>query len=107
MVDVPCNGCTACCYGPIALHPSLGDDPSKFHHEYKPGYGLFLARKEDDSCLYLGEGKCTIWPNTPAVCRAFDCRVYTKSKWSKIDPLRDERVIAAGLQRINGDLDVS
>jgi hypothetical protein len=35
---VPCNGCTACCHGPIMLHPGLGDDAAKYETELTP-YG--------------------------------------------------------------------
>jgi len=102
--DVPCNGCTACCHGPIVLHPSLGDDPSHYATELIEGFGLILRRNPDGSCIYLTKGGCSIWPNRPGVCRAFDCRAYARSAWAKLDPLRDEAVIAAGLSRGKGNV---
>jgi hypothetical protein len=101
VVDVPCNGCTLCCRAPIAVHPALGDDPSKFKTKFVAGAGIVLESNDDGSCIYRGVMGCSIWPNTPAICRAFDCRVYAQSAWAKIDPLRDDGVIAAGLARIN------
>lgn len=99
LVNVPCNGCRACCHGVIVLHPALRDDPSQYETEEVPGFGMVLKRNPDGSCYYLNNNGCSIWPNTPAVCRAFDCRVYANSKWAELDPLRDEAVIAAGKVR--------
>jgi Fe-S-cluster containining protein len=99
MSDVPCNGCTACCHGVVMLHPALGDDPSQYETQTIEGVGMALKRKPDGSCHYLRTWGCSIWPHTPALCRAFDCRQYAASKWAALDPLRDERIIAAGLAR--------
>ena len=97
MVDVPCNGCTACCYGPVVLHPALGDDPSRYLTETIEGVGTLLQRMPDGSCIYRRKNGCVVHDELPAVCRAFDCRVYAASKWAKIDPLRDQAVIDRGL----------
>jgi Fe-S-cluster containining protein len=74
------------------LHPGLGDDAAKYETELTP-YGMKLKQKADGSCIYLDDHKCSIWPNTPAVCRAFD--------WFALrDPLGDEAVTAAGKARL-------
>jgi Fe-S-cluster containining protein len=99
VADVPCNGCTACCHGVVVLHPALGDDPSQYETERVEGIGFVLKRRPDGSCHYLLEGGCSIWPNTPGVCRAFDCRAYAKSNWARLDPLGDPAIIAAGKAR--------
>lgn len=99
MTIVPCNGCTACCHGVIVLHPALGDDPSTYETVEIPGVGYALKRNPDGSCHYLAGDKCSIWGRAPGVCKAFDCRVYAKSKWAALDPLRDDRVIDAGIER--------
>ena len=95
MVYVPCNGCTACCHGPVMLHPALGDNPMRFDTEWTE-YGYKLLQNSDGSCIYVGPKGCTIWPETPALCRAFDCREYVRSGVYKFDPLGDEKVFAAG-----------
>lgn len=94
MADVPCNGCTACCSGTIMLHPALGDDPSKYETEEITGAGLALKRTTDGRCRYLGRTGCSIWPDTPAVCRAFDCREYVKI--ADLYPNQDRAVIERG-----------
>lgn len=101
---VPCNGCTLCCKGPgrVMLHPGLGDDPTKFDHEmvfdfYGLPTGFALKRKEDGSCIYLEDKGCAIWPNTPGVCRAFDCRDFAKSAWAAfLDPEGNNPVMRRG-----------
>lgn len=98
MTDVPCNGCTLCCHGPIILHPALGDDPDAYQCDLVPDVGYRLRRKPDGSCIYLRENGCSIWPNTPGVCRAFDCRQYAKMNWAKFDPLADDGVLERGLE---------
>jgi Fe-S-cluster containining protein len=100
MSDVPCNGCTACCHGTIVLHPALGDDPRKFDAVFVEGIGYRLRRKPDGSCIYLREGGCSIWPNTPGVCRAFDCREYVKLGLADDDPMADEAVSRRGKELI-------
>jgi hypothetical protein len=78
--NVPCNGCTACCQQDlIMLHPECGDVKEEYDcYEQenpvtgKPGWAL--KRKPNGSCIYLGEGGCTIHGRAPAICREFDCR---------------------------------
>ena len=99
MNDLVCGTCRACCYGTIVLHPSLGDDPSQYDCRFIEDIGYVLNRKEDGSCVYLAESGCSIWGRHPGVCKAFDCRVYARSNWAKVDPLRDHAVIDAGMSR--------
>jgi Fe-S-cluster containining protein len=99
MSDVPCNGCTACCSGPIVLHAAFGDDVASYRTKFVDGAGYVLEQREDGSCIYRQGNGCAVWERRPAICRAFDCRVYARSAWAKIDPLRDDTVIAAGKAR--------
>jgi len=40
-----------------------------------------LAQNEDESCIYLKEGKCAIHQDRPQVCREFFCD--SKDPWFK------------------------
>jgi len=40
-----------------------------------------LAQKEDESCIYLKEGKCSIHQDRPQACRNFFCD--SKDPWFK------------------------
>jgi Fe-S-cluster containining protein len=105
MKPLKCDGCTACCEtGTIVLHPALGDDPSRYDCELVEGIGYVLKKKPDGTCIYLGDGSCTIWGWHPGVCKAFDCRVYVASRWMQIDPYRNEKVVKAGLERADQDV---
>ncbi|WP_421180392.1 YkgJ family cysteine cluster protein [Aeromonas enteropelogenes] len=79
--SVPCHGCTLCCRGDaISIHPELGDDASRYQTvphcipQLAAKGIVMLAHKPDESCVYLGEGGCTIHGQAPALCREFDCR---------------------------------
>lgn len=37
-----------------------------------------LAWKDNGDCIYLADGKCSIYEQRPTMCRAFDCRGYYK-----------------------------
>ncbi len=82
------------------LHPALGDDARKFDCDVTP-YGHMLKRKPDGSCTYLRDEGCSIWPNTPGVCRAFDCREYVLKKFYEIPGSGDPDVVAAGRARLD------
>jgi Fe-S-cluster containining protein len=102
LTKVDCNGCTACCrHGVVVLHPALGDNPLDYNTQEIPGVGMALKRNRDGSCHYLTDKGCSIWPKTPAVCRAFDCRAYVRSAWAAFDPLVDRDVLAAGFARLD------
>jgi hypothetical protein len=81
------------------IHPALGDDPLKYPARvYVEGAGFRLPQSADGRCSYLKDNGCSIYNDRPALCRAFDCRVYAVSKWAALDPLRDDDVIERGLE---------
>jgi hypothetical protein len=117
--EVPCNGCTACCRGALFLHPESGaylrpkDDPKeyRYHLAVNPVTGeaaWCLDRKEDGSCVYLGDAGCTIRDRAPTVCREFDCRGLFKmfNRRERKDfvkrGLLSKDVLDAGRQRLDG-----
>lgn len=76
MSDLPqldCNGCTLCCRGErIALQPGEEGD---WRLDIINGQ-RYLAH-EGENCVYLKEGGCSIHnQKRPAMCEAFDCRLY-------------------------------
>lgn len=82
MVDVPCNGCTACCRNDLLiLHPELGDDAAQYEtmpavNPLTGGEVLVLKHKPGGGCVYLEAGGCSIHGRAPAICREFDCRRF-------------------------------
>lgn len=91
--ELKCNGCTACCKGETIL---LTNSDEWWEYETRlvdrpgrPEPEVALAQKEDGSCVYLGEGGCTIYERRPYSCRLFDCRrLYLRSTPTE----RNERV---------------
>jgi uncharacterized protein len=77
MIALDCAGCTACCRGDrISL--TVEDDPSQYD-TVVDGDRLVL-RRVNGNCVYLGAEGCTIHGRAPALCKAFDCRLYFQMK---------------------------
>lgn len=87
---VPCNGCTACCWGQAIFLTAVDDPPETYEvvPATNPATGRvewMLAHSEFGACVYLGDRGCTIHNRAPAMCRAYDCR----RQWKGL--LRGER----------------
>lgn len=82
--SVPCGTCNACCHGDaVTLRPDHGDHLDDYLYEMAalPVFGLWpVLKKVDGHCVYLKDGRCSIWSRAPAVCRAFDCRRFYLSR---------------------------
>jgi putative zinc- or iron-chelating protein len=77
-VNVPCNGCTACCYNPRIEVDRSKEPPERLEHlDLVPDeYGdLKLRKRPDGACVHLGEKGCTVYEHRPTVCRTYDCRL--------------------------------
>lgn len=76
--SVNCTGCAApCCTGFefITLDPHV-DDLTQYETRPLAHGGVGLQQRDDGSCIYFLEGRCSIHARRPAVCRHFDCRMY-------------------------------
>lgn len=82
-VDVPCDGCTACCESSqfVLVEPdehaarSLIPAELLFPAPGAPeGYSV-LPYDEHGRCPMLGSQGCLIYEHRPRTCRAYDCRV--------------------------------
>jgi hypothetical protein len=74
-VDVPCNGCVACCYHKkVDLHPD--DTGEHLDAVVEPDGSRVLRKREDGACIHLGATGCTVYEHRPRVCRQYDCRVF-------------------------------
>lgn len=79
--DVPCGDCSACCTESlVVLNPSNGDNPNILTRHQVVGPALVLDRDANGVCVYLEDGRCSVWAHRPLVCRAFDCRGLYRSK---------------------------
>ena len=80
---VACGSCSACCCGELialvegdipALYPDAFEDPDSRIREILPvALKFFLPHGKDGNCVYLVEGKCSVYDYRPQLCRTFDC----------------------------------
>jgi hypothetical protein len=78
------------------LLPQHGDVVECYLHEYVDlpwaGYGPLL-KKVDGHCVYLVDGKCSIWERAPAICKTFDFPKFFLSR----PRAERRRLVKAGL----------
>jgi Fe-S-cluster containining protein len=75
--NVPCDGCTACCYhAAVDFNPAQERPEDLAHLNMVPidDHTVRLAKREDGACVHLGETGCTVYAHRPIPCRAYDCR---------------------------------
>jgi Fe-S-cluster containining protein len=75
-----CNQCGKCCrhkvirIGPhelLRLARNLGIATSEFLHEHTEAGGTVLRVRDDFSCTFLVDGRCTVHADRPLVCRIY------------------------------------
>ena len=52
----------------------------------------FLAKKADDSCIYLEDNKCGIHTHRPSVCRDFFCTSKAKKFEGMVEIIKVDRI---------------
>lgn len=78
--NVPCGDCSECCtfgaegFAHVELTDGEGDASTYRTHEVDGK--LVLDTREDGSCVYLEDGRCSIYSRRPWACRVFDCRIF-------------------------------
>jgi hypothetical protein len=83
-MDVPCDGCTACCSSSQFVHVApdeadvLANIPSGllFPAPGMPRGHVVLGYDEHGRCPMLIDGRCSIYEHRPRTCRTYDCRIF-------------------------------
>jgi uncharacterized protein len=83
-MDVPCDGCTACCTASQFVHVAPDETDTLAHIPRKlvfPAPGLpagtvVLGYDEHGRCPMLIDGECSIYEHRPRACRTYDCRIF-------------------------------
>jgi Fe-S-cluster containining protein len=83
-MDVPCNGCTACCTSSQFVHvgPNETDTLARiprtllFPAPGLPSGNVVLGYDEHGRCPMLIDGHCSIYEHRPRTCRTYDCRIF-------------------------------
>jgi Fe-S-cluster containining protein len=113
-----CAGCAAHCCRDPKLHVDL--QPEEYGKYNAVPAALtdktewWLARDQNGECVYLIEGRCSIYSTRPVACKAYDCRVpfitgergteWTRmltavEQWSSFElRTRDDRIAHYALQ---------
>jgi hypothetical protein len=95
-----CNRCMLCCrHKAIQVNPyeiarlarRLGVSTSKFRERHTDqGAGAHLARREDETCVFLGPEGCEVHPDRPLVCRIYPLGRHVGAdgteRWSHLAP---------------------
>ena len=74
MLELPCNGCTACCSASAPLDYSV-DDVDDYHTMRLPNGGVGTLTGAGGWCVYADPGVgCRIYERRPQFCKDYDCR---------------------------------
>ena len=100
-VDVPCDGCTACCRSG-KLIPVEADEADTLAHlpadslALMPGETGRLVLRHDASgrCTQLTPEGCSVYAHRPRACRMYDCRIFAAAGLRADAPLVAERAEA-------------
>jgi len=83
-MNVPCNGCTACCRSSQFVHIEPDEHDALAHSPREllvvaprmpPGH-VVLGYNERGECPMLVDDRCSIYEHRPRACRTYDCRVF-------------------------------
>lgn len=79
---VPCGTCVECCACLVLPSEKHGDDPSL----YDVDEDGVIKQTADGWCIYLRDGKCSIYDKRPYMCRVYDCRTMVAAQCVILDP---------------------
>jgi hypothetical protein len=81
--DVPCGDCVGCCVSSYPILLRLGDKlareqvpEQRLIGPARPGQRWLMGYRDDGSCPFLLEHRCSIYTDRPQTCRDYDCRIY-------------------------------
>jgi Fe-S-cluster containining protein len=97
-VEVPCDGCTACCRSG-KLIPVDADEVEALAHipadclVAMPGQPArrVLTHDESGRCSQLTPEGCSVYEHRPRACRMYDCRIFPAAGVRADSPLIAER----------------
>ncbi len=83
-IDVPCEGCVACCQSSYFIHIRPVETKTLAHIPKKllcaapglPKGHMLLGHFENGDCPMLHDKKCGIYECRPRTCRFYDCRIF-------------------------------
>ena len=85
--DVPCGECNKCCSLSPLLTPEEFESGKYMYTFMKTEFSdepVVSIPRNKNGCMYLIEGKCSIYDDRPQSCRVFDCRTTSFEKYQQI-----------------------
>jgi Fe-S-cluster containining protein len=109
-MDVPCDGCTACCTSAQFVHvePDETETLARIPKELRfaapglPKGHVVLGYDEHGCCPMLIDGMCSIYEHRPRTCRTYDCRVFAATG---VEPDPSQPAIAARVREWQFEID--
>jgi hypothetical protein len=81
--NVPCGDCIGCCVSSYPILLRLKDrlareqvPEARLIGPARPGERWLMGYRDDGSCPFLEERRCSIYSDRPQTCRDYDCRIY-------------------------------
>lgn len=77
----PCGSCSRCCYGRavlVAPDDELWNDPRLLHLGDDGELRVVPLTGSERRCIFLENGRCSVYGTRPAMCREFDCRALVR-----------------------------
>jgi hypothetical protein len=110
-VDVPCDGCVACCTSSQFVHIDPDEHDTLAHVPRAllfpapglPAGHLVLGYDERGHCPMLVDGRCSIYEHRPRTCRTYDCRVFAATGVEPDKPAIAQRVARWRFTVVDGE----
>src|SRR4051794_5530200 len=106
-VDVPCDGCTACCTAAQFVHvdPDETEALARIPRALlvrapgRPSGHMVMGYDERGACPMFVDGQCSIYEHRPRACRTYDCRVFAAAGVDPADDGAAKRDVATRVRR--------
>lgn len=73
VINVPCDGCTACCRSDMRVNLSE-DETERFPHVIEDGRPVLAKNGRDCVMFDVENNRCSVYEDRPIVCKTYDCR---------------------------------
>lgn len=87
-----CSGCGVCCRLFLINLSKKEFESGKYQTMYQENGLFLLSQNPDGNCIYLINGKCSIHPTRPQVCRHFFCTSKARKFAGMVKIIKDSKL---------------